>query len=237
MSNKVFHFSNTGISSGQRFYLKDDVPGIFVRNLKIDSNFPVVASNLVYNTENQIISGVKIFANSINVSGSGIFNAIDLNNIDILSLSGVDVAITSGNVILTNPVSAPNLVYNTGNQTIGGIKTLTDTFNVNNNKIINAVSELINRTSNFFISGDSNARMILVNNSSQITGVIVSGNVTGFNTSVIQIGAGKIQITGSGIGIVINSYNNQYKTAGQFASVSLLHTGNNMYIMYGNTAL
>jgi len=47
MSNQIFHFSNAGVSSGQRFYLKDDVSGIFVRNLKIDSNFPVAASNLV----------------------------------------------------------------------------------------------------------------------------------------------------------------------------------------------
>ena len=66
MSNQIFHFSNTGISSGQRFYLKDDVSGIFVRNLNIDSNFPVVASNLVYNTGNQTISGVKTFANGAN---------------------------------------------------------------------------------------------------------------------------------------------------------------------------
>ena len=65
MSNKVFHFSNTGISSGQRFYLKDDVSRIFVRNLNIDSNFSVVASNLVYNTGNQTISGVKSFTNNL----------------------------------------------------------------------------------------------------------------------------------------------------------------------------
>jgi hypothetical protein len=70
MSNKVFHFSNTGVSSGQRFYLKDDVSGIFLRNLNIDSNFPVVASNLVYNTGNQIISGVKTFIGNHIISGN-----------------------------------------------------------------------------------------------------------------------------------------------------------------------
>jgi hypothetical protein len=77
--------------------------------------------------------------------------------------------------------------------------------------------------------------MILANSATTITGVIASGNVTGFNTSIIQIGAGQIQITGSGIGIRIGSYNNQYRTAGQFATISLLHTGSNGYIMYGNT--
>ena len=76
MSNQIFHFSNTGISSGQRFYLKDDVSGIFVRNLKVDSNFPVVASNLVYNTGNQTIGGVKSFR-------SGNFDDLTLNYSDI----------------------------------------------------------------------------------------------------------------------------------------------------------
>jgi hypothetical protein len=70
MSNQIFHYSNTGILSGQRFYLKDDVSGIFIRNLKIDSNFPVVASNLVYNTGNQTISGVKTFYSPIYFSGA-----------------------------------------------------------------------------------------------------------------------------------------------------------------------
>jgi hypothetical protein len=66
MSNQIFHYSNTGISSSQRFYLKDDVSGIFLRNLNIDSNFPVVASNLVYTTGDQTISGIKTFANGSN---------------------------------------------------------------------------------------------------------------------------------------------------------------------------
>ena len=50
----------------------------------------------------QTISGVKTFANSIQVSGTGIFNSLDLNNIDNLSISGVDLTITNGLVSLTN---------------------------------------------------------------------------------------------------------------------------------------
>ena len=51
---------------------------------------------------NQNISGIKTFATGVimygnlQVSGTGIFNSLDLNNIDNLSLSGVDVTITSG---------------------------------------------------------------------------------------------------------------------------------------------
>ena len=206
-------------------------------------------SSTVRTTGDQTVSGIKYFVNNqtfsgnINVSGTGIFNAIDLNNIDNLNLSGVDVTITSGTVTLTNPTFAPNLVYNTGSQTISGVKTFENTgvFNsgidLRNSKLINAVPDFINETNNFLISGNDNSRVILAASASQITGTIVSGNVTGFNASIIQIGAGQIQITGSGLGIIINSYNNQFRTAGQFATISLLHTGNDSYIMYGNTAL
>jgi hypothetical protein len=76
----------------------------------------------------------------------------------------------------------------------------------------------------------------MANSSTLITGTLTSGNISGFNTSIIQVGTGQIQITGSGVGIKIDSYNNQYRTAGQFATISLLHTGNNGYIMYGNTS-
>ena len=46
--------------------------------------------------------------------------------VDTISLSGVDVTITNGVVILTNPITAPNLVYNTGTQSISGMKIFFD---------------------------------------------------------------------------------------------------------------
>jgi hypothetical protein len=49
MPNQIFHFSNTGISSGQRFYLKDEVSGIFLNRLNINSDRSIQASNLVTN--------------------------------------------------------------------------------------------------------------------------------------------------------------------------------------------
>ena len=114
---------------------------------------------------------------------------------------------------------------------------MTGPLGLNNNNLFAYSAQLINETTNFIISGNDNGRIIIANSSTQITGTIVSGNTTGFNTSIIQIGAGQIQITGAGIGIRIDSYNNQYKTAGQFATASVLHTGSNGYIMYGNTTL
>ncbi len=59
--------------------------------------------NVIFlNNSGQTISGVKTFANNLIVSGTGIFNALDLNNIDTLNLSGIDISITNANVSLTN---------------------------------------------------------------------------------------------------------------------------------------
>ena len=149
-------------------------------------NNEVIAPNLVYNTGDQTISGVKTFATGIvvsgnlQVSGTGIFNAIDLNSIDILSLSGVDVAITSGNVILTNPLSAPNLIYNTGNQTISGFKTFADDLSIKNNV--------------FFIS--------------QASGFLSGSNYYGnYNGGVF---AGGIRLSQSSLSLVENSFSTKW---------------------------
>jgi hypothetical protein len=47
-------------------------------------------------------TGDLIASGNFQSSGTGIFSALDLNNIDNLTLSGVDVAIIDGNVTLTN---------------------------------------------------------------------------------------------------------------------------------------
>ena len=129
-------------------------------NTKIDNlsgyiNSP--SSNIVFTTGNQIISGNKTFLNNIQVSGTGIFNAVDFNNIDIISLSGVDISITNANVALTNrptvngtgvllsgeasAITLPTtIVYTTGDQIISGNKTFISgvTFSGQNINIIDA---------------------------------------------------------------------------------------------------
>jgi len=152
------------------------------------------------------MSGKLNIDKNLGVSGTGFFNAIDLNNIDNLNLSGVDIYIQDSIVDLGN------------------------------SQLINFIPEIISLSNNFLISGNYNARTILVNSNSPVTGYIVSGNSKGFNAHIIQVGNGSIQVTGSGNGIIINSYNNQYGTAGKYAKISIINTGNNGYIIAGNTA-
>lgn len=103
--NEIIDITTTGNISGYTGYFQ----GLY-------------ANNLVYNTGDQIISGLKTFANNILISGTGIFNNVDLNNINDLTISGVNIVITGGNVNASQ-VFSPNLVYNTGDQSITGVKT------------------------------------------------------------------------------------------------------------------
>jgi len=137
-------------------------------------------------------------------------------------------------------ISNASAVFITGNQTISGVKTFANSgifnsgINLQGSKLVNFTQEIINVNSNFLISGDYNSDFILANSANQITGTIVSGNVIGFNASIIQIGAGKIQITGSGSNVRVNSLVNSFRTSGPYAKFSILHTGNDGYIIHGD---
>ena len=147
------------------------------------------------------------------------------------------------NPIFINQTDADVRYVNTlNNQNINGVKTFTNSgtftsgLNLNNSNLIYATPQIINLSSNFNISGNYNSRMVMVNSATEVTGTIISGNSLGFNATIMQVGSGQVLITGAGIGITINEYANQYRTAGAFAAVTLLHTGSNGYVIYGNTA-
>ena len=79
-----------------------------------------------------------------------------------------------------------------------------------------------------------NGKIILANSSSAITITVPSTLTAGFNVSVIQQGAGQVTIA-AGTSATLNTFNNQYKTAGQYAALSILGLGSSTFIMYGNT--
>jgi len=223
------------------------------------------SSNIVFTTGNQTISGTKTFiqdatfgdsaqgdflvisGNQFTVYGSGNFTSglfVNGNAVLTGNLYATTVNLASTGSTLDNKIN--NLsgvsVLTFGNQTINGLKTFTNTgtFNsgidLNNSKLINATPDLLNVSANFNITGTQNSRVILANSPTIITGSIVSGNPIGFNTSIIQTSSGQVLITGIGSNVIVSSYNNQFRTAAQYATISILHTGNNGYIMYGNTS-
>lgn len=114
MANQIFHFSETGISSGQRFYLKDEVSGIFLNKLNINSDKKIEAPNLVFNTGNQNIGGNKTF------TGTTTFSGQEVNLVDTaLNLSGVGDMTFSGTNI--NFINSPVYISGTDLRVSGDI--------------------------------------------------------------------------------------------------------------------
>ena len=88
----------SGYFSGASFFNRPTVNGSGVLLVGEAAGLP---SSIVYATGNQVISGVKSFVNNTQFSGSGIFNSgISLNNINDLSLSGVNVTVSDANTII-----------------------------------------------------------------------------------------------------------------------------------------
>ena len=200
MSNQIFHFSNTGISSGQRFYLKDDVSGIFVRNLNIDSNFPVVASNLVYNTGNQTISGIKTFDVLPIVSGNRLITGVDLSSYATVSNlfstgSRLDNKINSLSGLFTSYTGNLDTNFATDAQLFTTGSTL-------DNKI-NSLSGYVNSQDNIFSGQTFNTGSRLDNKINSLSGYINSQDI---------IFSGQIASTGSNLNDKINSLSGLFVT-------------------------
>jgi len=144
------------------------------------------------------------------------------------------------NPIFINQTDADIRYINATGDTVNGILnvvsgTFTSGLDLNNSNLINASPQIINLSANFNISGNYNSRMVMVKSANEVTGTIISGNSLGFNVSIIQIGSGQVFITGITNNIPVLSYGGLYRTAGIGAAISVLHTGNNGHIMYGNT--
>ena len=180
------------------------------------------------------LSGSLFSVNDI--AGLPIIEAFDDNTVIMGAYNRNDFVLTGNSLGLGGvPNTGTTKLFINGNITTSGSGIFTSGLDLNNSNLINATPQIINLSANFNISGNYNSRMIMVNSANEVTGTIISGNSLGFNATIMQVGVGQVLITGSGIGITIGSYNNQYRTAAQFAAVSVLHTGSNGYVMYGNT--
>lgn len=94
--------------------------------------------------------------------------------------------------------------------------------------------DINNITTNFEFLESFNSKILTINSSQNITGTIPFGlDLSGYNVSFVQMGAGQLRITGEG-GVNIRQRLNLYSTAGQYAVASLLHRGDDEYILYGD---
>jgi hypothetical protein len=123
------------------------------------------------------------------------------------SRSGNDISYTTGNVSTT------------GNLTGG---------NVSASTISGFGANVLNISENYPLTAAYNGKIIQSTSASAITVTIPTGLPTGFNCTIVQMGAG--QITFSGTYLNRTGFT---KTASQYAVVSILHLGNNSIIVTG----
>ena len=123
------------------------------------------------------------------------------------SRSGNDISYTTGNVSTT------------GNLTGG---------NVSASTISGFGANVLNISENYPLTAADNGRIIQSTSASAITVTIPTGLPTGFNCTIVQMGAG--QITFSGTYLNRTGFT---KTASQYAVVSILHLGSNSIIVTG----
>ena len=93
----------------------------------------------------------------------------------------------------------------------------------------NAINALTGTTYSLLTSDDG--KVITWSNASGVTLTVPSGLPVGFNTTVIQIGAGAVGITGSGT--TLNSFEGKLRTAGQHAAVSIISYSSNIFNIAG----
>jgi hypothetical protein len=220
-------------------------------------SYEATAPNLIYNTGDQIISGNKFFVDNINVSGSGIFNALDLNNIDNLTISGVDISIINGEVNLTNrptvngtgvllsgeAASLPTtIVYTTGDQIISGNKSFYGDMLLSgdNNRI--GKSQYIETDNDFVFIKDSNGKILLSTEDYSFFDFDEIQSINwAYRNLVNQNGTPVLYWTGNNIGIGTNNPSEKLEVVGNIkadgASFDNIPTVNGTNVLLSGDAI
>lgn len=153
---------------------------------------------LVYQTD-----GVTGFYVNTGSSGTPVWTRVNMD----WTRTGNDLAYTAGNISTTGTLTGGN----TNASTISG-------FAANINPI----------SANYSITASDNGKIIQSTSASAITVTIPTGLPTGFNCTVVQMGAG--QITFSGTYLNRSGFN---KTASQYAVISIIHFGSESILVTG----
>ncbi len=121
--------------------------------------------------------------------------------------SGNDISFTTGNVSLSGNLA-------------GG--------NSSSSNISGFAANITSISANYSITSADNGKVIQSTSASAITITIPTGLPTGFNCTVVQMGAG--QVTFSGTYLNRTGFT---KTASQYSVVSILHLGSNSILVTG----
>jgi hypothetical protein len=171
--------------------------------------------------------------NYIEVSDFGVTLEASTKSFQVYAPTRMHYALTGTIGRFTSIVEAPNLIYNTGNQTINGVKNFTSILTVNNTGIY------LNSNPSGYITGISN--IVFTTGNQSISGIktfnnnlIVNGNDLFVNTSSNRIGirtaspTAELDVNGSGLfrsGLRVNSI----KGTGQDFLISNVDNASNIF--------
>ena len=82
------------------------------------------------------------------------------------------------------------------------------------------------------LSDSDNGKVIVFSNSSNIDVTIPDTLTTGFSCTIAQAGVGQVTVSGSGT-TTVDGYDGNLSTAGQYASLNIIPTGSNTYLVEG----
>lgn len=153
---------------------------------------------LVYQTD-----GVSGFYVNIGTSASPVWSRV---NVDWVK-TGNDIAYTAGNISTTGALTGGN----SNSSTISGFAANVTTI-----------------TAAYSITAADNGKILQSTSASAITITIPTGLPTGFNCTVVQMGAGQLTFSGT-----FFNRGGFTKTASQYSIVSIIHLGSNNIIVSG----
>lgn len=90
----------------------------------------------------------------------------------------------------------------------------------------------LENTTSRTLDASDNGKVILCSNAATITVSVPTGLVQGFNCTLIQLGAGKVTLSASGTSL--NSYSGLLSTMGQYAVISVISIGTDVFVAAGN---
>jgi hypothetical protein len=242
---------------GSGYFLSLDVSGELVNNLSevISGDF----ENTVRITGNQTISGEKIFATKVGIGEAinefGFVNSdnglqIENYNNSKLIIGGIGTDALKTISFYDDGVERFKIFHDAGGTNFpseevilsGKIVNFTERPVVNGTGVLlsgEAVPPLVNIeniTTNFNFTKNHNSKLLKVSGDQNIiTGTLPLGLDTGYNVSFVQMGTKEVCITGVN-GITIEQKSNFNKTDGKYSIASLIHHGNNQYLLYGDLA-
>ena len=92
-------------------------------------------------------------------------------------------------------------------------------------------------TANYTLAASDNGKVVLMNSSSSLTLTIPQSTLgTGFNCLIVQKGTGNVQIQHAGGTDYIKNRSSEVYTAGQYAVVSIICIGGDLFIVSGDTS-